>query len=1372
MRFRTKSSRSGFLLPVMAGLLLAMGSAATVVVVQKENLTFWQPKTESTQDLTIIRNALVAFQRDNHRLPCVASRSALPGATNYGTELTDCTIATAGAAGTLRINIGGGNFMRLGALPHTTLKLGTTGGEDRWGTRFTYAMVEKLADPYQFTTGQGALIIQNETAPIMATAAWVVVSHGADGKGAFSPKLGSTTPVKGCTSTAGLDQENCDEFTGPDGIFRKVDLNSAPGSSFFDDMVAYDVVDSTAQQTNKPCQRTVIGDASWDSATCSNNTWTDMLHGVTGQNISNTNTSAAAGTATLSCSNGTLVYSTPVCNSHCISPGTKVWGSPHDCSATVGTVSHGANSGSIANTVTGRTGNATFNCSDGALALGAWSCTPNNCGAQSFNWPAGCTGNQASLTHGNVATVTNTAGTYDGTINVSCNYGQYSSNTAVCNAKCPAQTFNWGAGCTANAAQMSHGASPTITNTNVPYTGSQTLLCNSGTWSVTASECFAHCAASTLGWPAGCSAPAAAMSHGQTGQALTNSAGGYTGTATASCTNGTMTAVGNCYANCNATPLNWGPGSSCGATPATMVHGAAAQTITDAPAGYTGSASITCTNGTYNVAPIACNAPCNAASVNWGSNCYGSATTMYHGQATQTVTDTTPGYTGTSNVTCSNGTFGVSSVSCTADPCVSQTLNWSGSAAGCSGTYPGSASGSTGTVNNAVGGKSGAINYSCTASVLSTNSPTCYDACAGTVTWGSCSAYVTGNHGQSGIAITNTAGGFQGSATGSCTNGTMSLSGTSCVPTVNGVCGTSNGGHTTSAPSSNLCSTGSPTGVTGSGPYSWSCTGSGGGTTASCGSNRACAGTTISWNGAVSGCNNGISDRNSGTSGSISNAVSGRNGSTTWACNQGTWSNSSPSCNGDSCASQAIGWSGAASGCTGTAPGLGHGAGPTSVTNSAGGKTGAVNVSCSFGALSQSGATCADISGTCSAYRRLCDTGPYSDYQDACTASGGTPQTQGGSGIMNCFGNTEMSYNVRCCGGSCPNQTLNWSSCSASLGGSLGGGETRTVNNTAGGYTGSTVAACDAGTLSQSGSSCTPTATCSPCATYVGTESDIYGTGGSAGCWDYTHADCSTEVDMAPCDGTFRSPPSGWANCSAGPPCTTDGSPPGGGGCCNSDTDGNGLCGYQPPAGDPCFDNGYGSGCLTSGSDYGTGCIGTDIFGNGTVCCAGCTTCTADGIAPGPGGCCNADTDGNGQCGYQAPPGASCASGQTRNWTGPGYNCTGTTDSAIAHNAYATIVDEFGFRAPNGQGTATFHCNNGVLSGTATTSSCSSAPMCPGGCEFWDSACGQMCLADGEIFQEHSSTSSCGRYQCDGSTGAVTFLNMVTRGCQDMCTEM
>jgi len=53
-------------------------------------------------------------------------------------------------------------------------------------------------------------------------------------------------------------------------------------------------------------------------------------------------------------------------------------------------------------------------------------------------------------------------------------------------------------------------------------------------------------------------------------------------------------------------------------------------------------------------------------------------------------------------------------------------------------------------------------------------------------------------------------------------------------PPVNGMCGSSNGTTVASKPTTNLCGTGTSSTVAGTGPWSWSCAGNNGGTTAMC----------------------------------------------------------------------------------------------------------------------------------------------------------------------------------------------------------------------------------------------------------------------------------------------------------------------------------------------------------------------------------------------------------------------------------------------------------------------------------------------------------------------------------------------------------
>ena len=96
---------------------------------------------------------------------------------------------------------------------------------------------------------------------------------------------------------------------------------------------------------------------------------------------------------------------------------------------------------------------------------------------------------------------------------------------------------------------------------------------------------------------------------------------------------------------------------------------------------------------------------------------------------------------------------------------------------------------------------------------------------------------------------------------------------------VNGACGSSNGADLTSAPTTNLCSVGTPSAVTGTGPWDWTCAGSGGGTTASCSAQLEINGTC--------GAANGVAVSSAPATGlctaGTASAVSG-SGPWTWTC--------------------------------------------------------------------------------------------------------------------------------------------------------------------------------------------------------------------------------------------------------------------------------------------------------------------------------------------------------------------------------------------------------------------------------------------------------------------------------------------------------
>jgi hypothetical protein len=157
-----------------------------------------------------------------------------------------------------------------------------------------------------------------------------------------------------------------------------------------------------------------------------------------------------------------------------------------------------------------------------------------------------------------------------------------------------------------------------------------------------------------------------------------------------------------------------------------------------------------------------------------------------------------------------------------------------------------------------------------------------------------------------------------GVQTRTCTSSPVGCSGDNPYPTtqqcgsskINGVCGSSNGQSFSTKPTTNLCSTGTASSVTGTGPWNWTCNGSNGGTNASCSANK--TGTPI--NGQC-GSSNGQSFSakpitglcNSGTATSING-----NGPWYWSCigsGGGTDADCSANKKTDSCEWTCTDWS-------------------------------------------------------------------------------------------------------------------------------------------------------------------------------------------------------------------------------------------------------------------------------------------------------------------------------------------------------------------------------------------------------------------------------------------------------------------------------
>lgn len=192
-----------------------------------------------------IREALESFQWSQGRLPKPARAELGSNDAGFGSEARGSVTDTTNPAYGTDIPSGmtQTNGVLFGAIPHVTLGLTIADASDCWGSQFTYAVTNTLtSNNSASSSGQipGTITIKRETLanalPVIDTAAFVLVSHGPDKRGAT--RMAATGAAGNCNNEPGnaIDRENCD--TG-NTIFFIGDLNEAEGARHFDDIVAF-----------------------------------------------------------------------------------------------------------------------------------------------------------------------------------------------------------------------------------------------------------------------------------------------------------------------------------------------------------------------------------------------------------------------------------------------------------------------------------------------------------------------------------------------------------------------------------------------------------------------------------------------------------------------------------------------------------------------------------------------------------------------------------------------------------------------------------------------------------------------------------------------------------------------------------------------------------------------------------------------------------------------------------------------------------------------------------------------------------------------------------------------------------------------------
>ena len=213
---------------------IIMSASFSIAITQTDAIK----EQQTLAKINTIEKALYSFVAINKRLPCPADASLdIRSNASYGDE--NCT-------GTVNFNVTIGlpslasnTIVIGGTIPVSALFLPKDFMLDGWGNKFTYAVSKGLADssiqnPFD-NQGEGVIKIMNinNTAQITNAAAYLIISHGKLGTGAWV--------ASGSKKSAGSDTkkiENSHSGGTFNGTFVLNTINSQ-GSSTFDDILLY-----------------------------------------------------------------------------------------------------------------------------------------------------------------------------------------------------------------------------------------------------------------------------------------------------------------------------------------------------------------------------------------------------------------------------------------------------------------------------------------------------------------------------------------------------------------------------------------------------------------------------------------------------------------------------------------------------------------------------------------------------------------------------------------------------------------------------------------------------------------------------------------------------------------------------------------------------------------------------------------------------------------------------------------------------------------------------------------------------------------------------------------------------------------------------
>lgn len=236
---------AGFSLVEIA-IVIAIGAAITVGGLATLKAQVKQERMETTKGrMNDITAAMARYKAKHGHLPCPAPMDAPPGSATFGkSDTTQCATDPA-QAGTTRVTGALGGTVRIGAVPVADLGLPAEVIADKWGSRFVYAVSERMADTsVPFNEDDGAITLMGNGTTVLGPTPnktpFVVTSLGESGAGGVTYD-GKPSPVPCPTSGPGSD--NCSNTA----TFRTtVFSTSTAAADRFDQLVTSELAPDTA----------------------------------------------------------------------------------------------------------------------------------------------------------------------------------------------------------------------------------------------------------------------------------------------------------------------------------------------------------------------------------------------------------------------------------------------------------------------------------------------------------------------------------------------------------------------------------------------------------------------------------------------------------------------------------------------------------------------------------------------------------------------------------------------------------------------------------------------------------------------------------------------------------------------------------------------------------------------------------------------------------------------------------------------------------------------------------------------------------------------------------------------------------------------